>query len=314
MRQGATASPPFFNVYMDELYDKVETSGLGCVIDDFAYSIVSYADDLTLISPSCVGLQMMIDIVSSYCDKVGLKLSTDPDPKKSKSKCVYFNCKQTPKTMSICGMSMPWVNNVVHLGHIIHSDESTNHDLTDKRASYISTVHSLRQELGDQDPAVFLRLIGVYGSSFYGSSLWDLSDDKSNKLYAAWNRTIRYTYNIPINTHRYILQMLFRKADLQSILMKRFHKFHARLLECGKPEVLHLVKCQSRDLRSTHGRNCRLYRQSSGEVSEAYRTPIGSEWREGPLMELLATRHHDVIIPGFVTAQCEAVLSDICIN
>ena len=87
VRQGATASPVFFNSYMDELFDDILQAGLGCRIDDSVYSILGYADDLTLISPTCEGLQTMINMVEKYCSDKGLKISVDPDTKKAKTKC-----------------------------------------------------------------------------------------------------------------------------------------------------------------------------------------------------------------------------------
>ena len=44
----------------------------------------------------------------------------------------------------------------------------------------------------------------------------------------------------------------------------------------------------------------------------AFKTSLGSEWREGPLIELVATRGQGGAIPGFDGAQCEAILAYIC--
>ena len=268
---------------MDELFEDIIKSGLGCRIDDFIYSILGYADDLTLISPTCEGLQKMINMVEKYCKEKGLKISVDPNPQKSKTKCLAFNRKQIPLNLKVYEVDIPWVKAASHLGHVINSDEDTSHDIIMKRGAFISKVHALRQELGDQDPSVFMNLIHIYTSSFYGSNLWDLDSDSAIKLYSAWNRTIRFTYDIPINTHRYILQILFNKADLKTILVKRFVNFNTQLLNCGKAEVLKLVRCQSRDQRSTYGKNCSLLRKFTGELSEPFQTPVGNEWREGPL-------------------------------
>ena len=95
VRQGATASPtPSFLQYIyGELFEDIIKSGLGCRIDDFIYSILGYADDLTLISPTCEGLQKMIKMVEKYCKDKGLTISVDPNPQKSKTKCLAFNRK-----------------------------------------------------------------------------------------------------------------------------------------------------------------------------------------------------------------------------
>ena len=56
------------------------------------------------------------------------------------------------------------------------------HDLNSKSGEFDQKVHSLRQEIGEQDPAVFVRLVNIYFTSFYGSSLWDLGSVNANKL------------------------------------------------------------------------------------------------------------------------------------
>ena len=69
--KGPLLPPPFFNTYMDELFEDIIKSGLRCRIDDFIYSILGYAEDLTVISPTCEGLQKMINMVEKYCKEKG---------------------------------------------------------------------------------------------------------------------------------------------------------------------------------------------------------------------------------------------------
>ena len=168
------ASPIYFNLYMDELYDIIIKSGLGCKIDDYAYSVLGYADDVTLVSPSVDGLQEMIHIVEDFCNNNGLTISVHTNPEKSKTKCAHFNSKQTPRSMQVYNMEIPWVEEAGHLGHVVNNDESCAQDMRRKRATYISKVHSLRQELGNQDPEVFNKIIFTYGGAFYGAMLWDI--------------------------------------------------------------------------------------------------------------------------------------------
>ena len=79
LRQGAVASPAFFNLYIDDLFKTMRASNVGCHIGSLYFDIVGYADDLSLISPSRQGLQKMINIVNSYCDHHGIEISTDPE-------------------------------------------------------------------------------------------------------------------------------------------------------------------------------------------------------------------------------------------
>ena len=313
VRQGAVASPKFFNVYMDELFCNILESGLGCKIDSYSYSILGYADDLTLISPSLEGLQKMISMVEDYCTKNGLQISIHPNPSQSKTKCMCFNIKLIPKVMKVYGSDIPWVQEAQHLGHTINADESTDHDLLKKRAIFISKIHALRQELGDQHPEVFNKLVYAYAGSFYGSNLWDLYTVTSSKLYSAWNRTLRLTFQLPINTHRFILQSLYSKADLRFSLMKRFGKFSDQLHKCEKREVLHLLSIQKFDLRSTFGKNYARY-SVNGDVGNEFRTPEGETWRVPIINELMEVARGSVEVPGFELNELKYLINTICID
>ena len=56
-------------------------------------------------------------------------------------------------------------------------------------------------------------------------------------------------------------------------------------------------------------------RKLRGELSEPFQTPVGNEWREGPLKELLSVwQQPPYMIPGFNRAECDAILTDICAN
>ena len=56
VRQGGVLSPIHFNVYMDELIDKLKMNDVGCHIGRQFTGAFCYADDLTLLSPTIRGL------------------------------------------------------------------------------------------------------------------------------------------------------------------------------------------------------------------------------------------------------------------
>lgn len=120
---------------------------------------------------------------------------------------------------------LPWVDSHIHLGHLVHKDETLFHDLSFKRAQFISNYHALIQELGSQYPSVLMKLVRIYYCSFYGSNLWDLYSESTNKLFITWNNAIRDFYNLPFATHRYILEDLVDGLHLRTCFLRRFTKF-----------------------------------------------------------------------------------------
>ena len=315
VRQGAIASPIFFNIYMDELYQLLEDSNIGCKIGDSYYGILGYADDCTLICPTREGLQAMINLVRSYCDQHGIVISTNPDLSKSKTKCIIFNSSvsdfQTENVL-LYGVPLPWVDTWKHLGHKIHKDMSSSHDLLQRRAEFISKIHALRQELGKIDPKVFILLVQIYFTSFYGSNLWNLTSASAARLYSSWNRMIGTTYNLPFATHRYILKELSDQKPLQQTLGKRFAKFCTQIEKCGKPEVISLLHKQKFDSRSTFGKNYRDFKVNNVDFSVNYNTPVEAEWRVPLIRDLLDIRNKQATLVNFAPEAVNDFLNEAC--
>ena len=324
VRQGAVASPKYFNVYTDELFSLIKDAGLGCYIDSFYYGVLGYADDFALLSPSRDGLQQMVNICQTYFTSLGIKISVNVNLAKSKTKCLAFNVTSTPKMLSLYNMSLPWVPSHIHLGHFIHTDENTYHDMLLRKNEFISKVHSLRQEVGVQYPNVFMFLVQTYLSSMYGSNLWDMFGFWSNKMYIAWNTCVRSSFHLPLATHRNILYNISEVSHIRTSLIKRFIKFYSALQVCQKSEVRHLFNKQRYDCRSTFGRNCyniskeyKVLSPSSIDVSNIsvampMDIPEIESWRLPLISDLLGLREHDDCdIP---TDQLLIMLQSVCCN
>jgi hypothetical protein len=300
VRQGAVASPIFFNAYIDELFNILKKSGLGCMINGLYYGLLGYADDCALLSPSWEALQELLNICQKYFELHGIKISVNVNLKKTKTKCLAFNTKSVPANIMLYNKPLPWVDSYKHLGHLVHTDEHTSHDIYAKRGEFISNLHALRQELGSQHPDVFMRLVLIYLSSMYGSNLWDLYSEAARSLYTSWNICIRQAYNLPFATHRYILQDIVNIPHIRVSLRKRFVKFYFQLENCPKLEVRNLFSIQKNDVRSTFGRNCskicaELNVPSVEDINiqnifMPIRTPVCETWRVPFLKELLDLR------------------------
>ena len=149
------------------------------------------------------------------------------------------------------------------------------------------------------DPLVYMKLVSIYLTSFYGSNLWDLYEDSAEKLYKSWNISIRYFFDIPRTTHRYLLESISGTSHLKQKLVKRFIQFYGTMSSCDKPHLKYLMYLQKSDYRSVFGRNVRNICKEAGaeEISEVsandirYATiPQDQEWRCVLIKELLELR------------------------
>ena len=126
--------------------------------------------------------------------------STDPDPVKSKTKCMIFSKNENlevPK-MTLNRENLPWVPTAKHLGSNLTVKLSknklgmdTSSDLLQKRALFFHKVHELKQAYGRYSPRVVCDIIKIFGTSFYGSPLWNLSSEEHQKLNRLWNIVVK---------------------------------------------------------------------------------------------------------------------------
>ena len=256
VRQGAVLSPALFSLYINDLFSKLTKSGFGCHVNNVFYGLVGYADDLVLLSPDRTGLQNMLDISCEYLSNLGLSVSVNYNlPEKSKTKCVAFGIKAEFPNIILNGVPLPWSDSYNHLGHLFYKDGTLKHDFEAKRQSFVGQFHALRQELGHQNPHVIIKLINVYFSSFYGSNLWNIFN--CDKLYTTWNNVIRNVFNLPYQTHRYLIEPVSGTSHLFTCLNNRFIKFYNTLCDSDKPIIRNLKCIQENDMRSTFGSNIR---------------------------------------------------------
>ena len=90
-RQGSVLSPYIFSsCYLDNLLVKLRSMKLGCYVGGVWMGVVAYADDIALLAPDRATLQKMVKICEEYGIEHNLLFSTDPDPNRSKTKCMYF--------------------------------------------------------------------------------------------------------------------------------------------------------------------------------------------------------------------------------
>ena len=84
----------------------------------------------------------MVTVCEKYAQEHNIVFSTNPSPALSKTKCVIFSGKNviasTPK-IKLDGLSLPWVDRVDHLGHVLHQTLSFDADTRRATGSFIVT-------------------------------------------------------------------------------------------------------------------------------------------------------------------------------
>jgi hypothetical protein len=260
-RQGSVLSPCFFAAYMDELLQKLRDLGVGCHIGDIFYGAAGFADDIILVSPSRTGMQQMLAVCEKFAVENNLLFSTDENPEKSKTKCLFMCGKvgavQYPAPLMLNDRELPWVVKGTHLGHELHQSCNMDFDAKCKRAAFIDKSTDIRLMFSFASPHQVLSAVNVYAAHFYGSMLWDLSSEAAWQAYRSWNTCVKLAWDIPRWTHNYFVDNLLA-GEIPSTRKKvlcHFVNFFRKLRLCPLREVRLLASVVGRDMGSVTGRN-----------------------------------------------------------
>ena len=203
-RQGSVLSPTLFAVYLDGLLLQLRQLGVGCHVGGWWYGAVCFADDLFLLAPSRTSAAMMLDTCEQYALQHNLQFSTDPNPVKSKSKCIYFTGTARnvtlPAPLQLFGEELPWVDSAEHLGHTLHKNCTMEQDARCKRAQFIDRTSDLREIFSFAHPEQIIKAGQVYASDVYGFMLYDLSSQASQSYMKSWNTFVKLAWNVPRST------------------------------------------------------------------------------------------------------------------
>ena len=333
VRQGAVSSAILFAVYIDKLLIILRESGFGCHIHGVFLGAMIFADDIMLLSASRSGLQTMVDLCQEFASGKNLKFGTDPDPEKSKTKCIVF-CKNKRDRLNIPpvmlnGDALPWVTQVKHLGNILQSDNSMSIDVLQKRGKYIGKVNSLLQEFHYAKPTILTKLINIYATSFYGSGVWDISSAECEKLYTSWNVTIRMVFNLDRCTHRYLIEPVSQCLHPKVMIASRYVTFYRSLVKSKKFTVRFLARLSEKDNRTVLGRTleslltqCNLPQSRLDELTASlvkkkcsyFRVPEPQLWRIPLLKELLKIRDGQLTLEDFDSQETNDLINHLCVT
>ena len=270
----------------------------------------------------------MVKICENFAKAKHFKFSTNVDPKKSKTKCLIFSPKVKDRTdvapILLNSDPLPWVTEVKHLGNILQCNNSMKRDVAVKRGKFIGKVNSLLQEFYYADPAVVIKLLKVYCTSFYGSSLWDIYSADVDRLYKSWNVSVRNIFNVPYTTHRYLIEPLSDCPHPKTMISGRYVKFVHSLASSSKPSVSYLARIVRNDNRTLMGRTLsKISRETSiakaaltssivGKGLSYFPVPGDQMWRIDILKELLCVKRRFLSLDEFNFTQISNMIDFLC--
>ena len=322
-------------MYLDTLLAQLRDAGIGCHIGGAFLGAFGYADDVTLLAPSRQGLQAMLKICEDFAAFHSMQFSTDPVPSKSKTKCMFFSRKRSSgdiENVLLNGDKLPWVNTAKHLGNHLSSNinfsfysPETKTDLLCKRAILFEKVHQIMQQFGYLEPELVVKLLSVYSTALYGSSLWQLNSQEHLQLNRSWNTAMKIIWDLPFATHTRFLESLTAIPHLESVLNGRYLGFVGNLLQTAHP-LLGLLFSACKDNVSTQtGQNIRylldkhkmktladlLVEKATLKKLRVYNLPNEEAWKINILKEITYVKREQLEVQ-FDDKDLEDILMYIC--
>jgi hypothetical protein len=231
VRQGAILSPFLFNIYIDEITAKLKNSTYGCWFGMNFVGVFEYADDIVILCPSLRGLRKMLAICSDHFGGLDLHFNA----KKS-----FAVCFGTPKVkqfqLLLDGIQIPFVDKVTYyLGVVlVNSLDDTAHILKLLGLFYAS-ANALFVTFKGLDSDILFELFSSYCCTYYGLMCCSLRSRNLDKLYVAWNKSVRRIFRLPYRTHTNILPAIIGKPHIHRACLVHFTNFSHKLLKSGNP-------------------------------------------------------------------------------
>ena len=185
------------------------------------------------------------------------KTKSKKEPKSGVNQPYQFKPRD-PGVIELCGDPLPWVPGGIHLGNNISTKmEGMRQDIKIKRAAFIQKNIDLNQEFQVCHPSTKVKMNRIYNFHFTGSPLWDLFSREAIMLENSWNTAVRIMFDLPMQTHKYLIEPISQAKHLKNVLIERFLSFLSQIEKSKKLIPKQLLSFIKHDVRSTTGSNLR---------------------------------------------------------
>ena len=228
VRQGGILSPYLFNLYIDELSNKLNKANIGCYINSQPVNHLVYADDMVILAPSPRALQQLLNI----CNEYAIEYDISYNVKKTKCMCVrpkLFKDITVPQIL-LGGTAIEFVTKYTYLGVEITSSFCDDDDILRQTRAIYAKGNSLIRKFKAASVNVKVQLFKTYICTFYCPALWCYYHKaKFTSFNAAFKRVFRYLF--VIRDGSLTAAMLKLNCDpLNTLIRKSVYGFRNRII------------------------------------------------------------------------------------
>ena len=248
VRQGGILSPYLFNIYMDELSNKLNVCKTGCLIGSMLINHLMYADDLVIFCPCSAGMQSLLKICSEYGFEFDIKYNS------TKSNIMIVKSKEDRKLcfpeFCLCGQVLNVCSQAKYLGHFITHDMSDDADLGRQCRRLYAQGNTLVRKFHICSTEVKVTLFKTYCTPLYTAHLWSRYRKCSmKKLTVAYNDCMRILLRVPRFLSASQMFVNMQVPTCQAVLRNLMYKFICRLDKSENTIINVLVNPAKSDVR-----------------------------------------------------------------
>ena len=247
VRQGGILSSLLFNIYIDEVIQKVSSLEIGCELIHRKLNIFGFADDLIMICPTLTGLQTILNCAGPILNRLCLDIN-------SKSAHIAFSKnKISPMSVTINDKNLKKVDEITYLGIILSYDLSLKNECNRALTSFLRQFNGFYYKFNFASDDVLRYLFRTYCTSFYGISTWideKITENKVRRISVGYHKAVKRTANmLPWQSNHEACQKL-NVNTFQHLLYKRILSHYFMLIK-SNTGIVHSFKYFFRYLSET---------------------------------------------------------------
>ena len=164
----------------------------------------------------------------------------------------------------------------------------------------------------------------IFNFQFNGSPVWDLFSKEAIMLENSWNTAVKVMFDLPVQTHRYIIEPISQTKHLKIVLLERFLSFLEQIHKSKKNVPKQLLSFIKNDARSTTVSNLRKIlllteKDTIDELSKADVTSLQyqeadpkNKWKINMIKEITDIKFDQLEVENFSKDKLEEILSFLC--
>ena len=219
VKQGGVMSPLLFSLYVDELILRIHNARVGCFIGNKCSSVLIYADDIALLTPTRNAMQKLLKI----CEEFGKDYCLNYNPDKSET--IIFGNSSFNCNLTLNNENIKQVNRIVHLGHVMKNDRYI-FDLSPMIDDIKIRSNVIHSKFNVLDLNSRIKIFNSQCSSFYGSQLIDLQNRQLDNLDRCWRVCSRRILRVNNRTHCNVLPQLMNVMKPSMQITSRILTFY----------------------------------------------------------------------------------------